>query len=176
MSRPDLPEPLATHWASLSGDAFLQDVHRVLLKELGPELRLREYALHFGPASVLSPYVDLLDRLAALELAAVPVVVATHKHSPDLAVVTWYAGVPSEELVPVLGSTEPIPPPSRDRLHAELMRLHKAGYVHPSSVQGHTHWLRSARSSTLVLTAWDTLRPSQPGDVEAMETWLGRLP
>src|SRR5688572_16888430 len=127
MSRPDLPEPLATQWARLSGDAFLKDVHQTLLQQLGPELRFREYALHFGPASGLSAYVDMLDRLASLELAAAPVVVATHKHSPDLAVVTWYAGVPGEELVPVLGSTDPVPPEARARLRAELMRLRQAG-------------------------------------------------
>jgi hypothetical protein len=178
MSRSDLPEPLATQWERLSGDASVKDVHQALLAALGPELRLREYVLHFGAASALSPYVELLDRLAALELAAAPVVVATHKHSPDLALVTCYASLPGEELVPISESAEPVPQAARERLRAELLRLYQAGYVHPAALQGHDHWLRARRSGTLALTGWQTLRPVEPGDdvLEALDSWLARLP
>lgn len=141
-------------------------------------VRDHEYDIRLSMLESLENEVAILQRLAPLQLAAVPDVVALLPISEtqfDGALILRYAACPGERLVRGDATEDPFRPEAAARFREEMRKLVAAGYVHPYAEDTY-HWLVSSETGTIALEAWGAVQAATPMSsnemLTAIDQWL----
>lgn len=141
-------------------------------------VRDHEYDIRLSRLESLEDEVAALQRLAPLQLAAVPELVALIPISEtqfDGALIVRYAKCPGERLVRADSTEDAFQPSAAARFRDEMKKLIAAGYVHPYAEDTY-HWLVSSETGTIVLEAWGAIQAATPTSsnemLTAIDQWL----
>lgn len=141
-------------------------------------VRDHEYDIRLSRLESLEDEVAALQRLAPLQLAAVPELVALIPISEtqfDGALIVRYAKCPGERLVRADSTEDAFQPSAAARFRDEMKKLVAAGYVHPYAEDTY-HWLVSSETGTIVLEAWGAIQAATPTSsnemLTAIDQWL----
>lgn len=141
------------------------------------QFRLEEYEIRLSLLEHLEDVVAALKRVAPLQLAAAPEVVALLPISETQfngALVLRYAACPGERLVKAETVPGPFRPEAAERFRADMRKLAEHGMVHPY-VRGLMHWLVSSETGTIVLDEWSVIEAADATESERMLKVVDRL-